>query len=211
MFLMFIVMCIIIIWAIRWAVKQERINEANEQADMERRRGEEILRARAERAAKERWETSEKARQATQNGERFKVAGTSFREDALMSFAHKNPDYDMTTREIIEDGETNARIYRYDFDPVIATLEPEPDNPHDPKAIKVLFNGVHIGYIKAGSCNTIHKLLREDNIAAIYGRVYGGPYKIVVIDEDDEDEEPELECDTYPIAADIRIARKQNP
>lgn len=141
MFLMFIVMCIIIIWAIRWAVKQERINEANEQADMERRRGEEILRARAERAAKERWETSEKARQATQNGKRFKVAGTSFREDALMSFAHKNPDYDMTTREIIEDGETNARIYRYDFDPVIATLEPEPDNPHDPKAIKVLFNG----------------------------------------------------------------------
>lgn len=30
---------------------------------------------------------------------------------------------------------------------VIATLEPEPTNPHDPNAIKVLVDGRHVGYV----------------------------------------------------------------
>jgi hypothetical protein len=54
---------------------------------------------------------------------------------------------------------------------------PEPENPHDPKAIKVLVDGVHVGYIKAGSCAHIHKLIRENRIQKIVPRIVGGKYK----------------------------------
>lgn len=35
------------------------------------------------------------------------------------------------------------------------TLVPEPDNAYDPNAIKVLWNGVHLGYIPKSETETV--------------------------------------------------------
>lgn len=46
----------------------------------------------------------------------------------------------------------------------------EPDNPEDPNAIKVVMDGEPIGYIKAGSCARVKKLIREERI--VFGTAY---------------------------------------
>ena len=56
---------------------------------------------------------------------------------------------------------------------------PEPDNPADPKALKVLIDGVHVGYIKAGSCARLRRLMDEDRVLRIDAEMGGGRYKYV--------------------------------
>lgn len=141
------------------------------------------------------------------NGKKHRIAGTSFHMDAIMQFAHENPDYKLTKKQIISKKMEGTAIYKYEFDPVSVTLEPEPDNPHDKNAIKVLFNGVHIGYIKAGSCSHIHKLIKENRIESISGRVYGGPSKIVCC-YGDSPEDAELEKSDNNVGAEIRIVER---
>lgn len=41
------------------------------------------------------------------------------------------------------------------------TLEREPDNKHDPNAIKLLFNDVHIGYVPRDVAEDVAELLDE--------------------------------------------------
>lgn len=106
-----------------------------------------------------------------------KVAGTSYQQEALQAMGEKNPDYNLNKRELLKRWPEGITVYEYNFRPQKAELVPEPDNPHDPKAIKVLVDGVHVGYIKAGSCAHIHKLLRENRIQSIVPRISGGKYK----------------------------------
>lgn len=112
-----------------------------------------------------------------------RVAGVQYYIDALMELATKNPDYDMSKREIIDNFMVDERIYEYEFCGFMTELVPEPDNPYDKNAVKVVIDGNHIGYIKAGSCARIHKLLREDRIHRINAEIGGGKYKIVYEDE----------------------------
>lgn len=106
-----------------------------------------------------------------------KVAGTSYRQDAIQSLGLKNDEYELNKRGLVEEYPEGGTVYEYIFDPLRAELVPEPENPHDPKAIKVIVDGQHIGYIKAGSCAHIHRLLRENRIQKIEPRVIGGKYK----------------------------------
>ena len=106
-----------------------------------------------------------------------KVAGTSYRQDAIRSLGFVNPDYNLNKRELVNRWPEGVTVYEYTFDPQWVHLVPEPDNPHDPKAIKVIIDGVHVGYIKSGSCAHIHRLLREKRIEAIEPYIVGGKYK----------------------------------
>lgn len=106
-----------------------------------------------------------------------KVAGTSYRQEVIRALGMKNPDYALNKRGLVEEYPDGGTVYEYDFDPGQAELVPEPDNPHDPKAIKVLVDGQHVGYIKAGSCAHIHRLLRENRIQKIEPKIIGGKYK----------------------------------
>lgn len=108
-----------------------------------------------------------------------KVAGTSYRQEAILGLGEKNPDYNLTKRELLKRWPEGVTVYEYTFDPQRVDLVPEPDNPEDPKAIKVLLDGVHVGYIKAGSAAHIHRLIRENRIEAIEPRIIGGKYKAV--------------------------------
>lgn len=121
--------------------------------------------------------------------ERHRVAGTSYRIDAIKSLGIENPDYELTKQELVEDYLTDESIYEYEFPLFDAELIEEPDNEVDPNAIMVVLNGVHVGYIKAGSCNRVKKRMREDKIKRVTARIFGGRYKYVSTDYDDNGNE----------------------
>lgn len=142
----------------------------------------------------------------TQKEETHKVAGTSFHQEALMPLGTKNPDFAKTKKDLQKEGLTDEWVYEYEFAPRKAELQPEPDNPHDPKAIKVLVGDTHIGYIKAGSCAHIHKLLREDRILRISCSIGGGKSKRLSWDDDNENYA--LEKDEIPFYARLTLTTK---
>lgn len=134
--------------------------------------------------------------------EHHRIAGTSFRLDAIQELLDENTDYSLSKRELIDQGFINERIYKMGVYNNFAVLEPEPENPTDPKAIKVLTEGVHIGYIKAGSCAHIHKALREGRIESAEVEIKGGEYKILLEDFDEDGESIySLERYTIPFSA----------
>ena len=78
-----------------------------------------------------------------------KVAGVSYHQDALQSLGTKNPDYSKTRQALQDAGLLGKWISEYKFSPQKVELIPEPDNPYSENgtAIKVVVDGVHIGYV----------------------------------------------------------------
>jgi len=109
----------------------------------------------------------------------YKATGMNDYMDNIMHLATANPGYTMSKTDIIDFGITDERIWKYDFYARVTELVPEPDNPHDPMAIKVVLDGEHVGYIKAGSCSHLLKVIHEGRIRSISCKIGGGPYKEV--------------------------------
>ena len=135
------------------------------------------------------------------------IVGTSYREDAIWLLGKKNPDFELDKRGILKRWPQGETVYEYTFGQLKAELVPEPENPHDPKAIKVLIEGVHVGYIKAGSCARVHKLIRENRIQKIEPRIFGGKYKAVFsLDADPRSSADfEFEKGTQPLCIRLEI------
>lgn len=112
----------------------------------------------------------------------YKVTGINHYLDNLLSLRSENDDYRLNKRDLIDEYLTDQRIYEHEFYISKVELVPEPDNPHDPKAIKVLLDGQHVGYIKAGSCAHLLKVIREDRIKEIECQAGGGQYKKLSLD-----------------------------
>lgn len=152
-------------------------------------------------------ETPTQHEPVTPQAKTYRVTGIQHHMDNLMNLAVSNGDYTLSKRDLIDMGLTDEHIWEYDFYAPTAELVPEPDNPHDPKAIKVVAGGEHIGYIKAGSCSHLLKVIRENRILKIECEIAGGHYKR--IDEDyDYDKDKEvytLERGTAPYFATLYI------
>ena len=116
--------------------------------------------------------------------ETHKVTGMSNYMDNIMSLAEYNDAYDFTKKELIDEGFIYERVYQYEFHPKKVELVPEPDNPVDKNAIKVVIDGAHVGYIKAGSCGRIRNLLNSNTIKNIDITIAGGKYKIILSEDD---------------------------
>lgn len=142
--------------------------------------------------------------------EKHRVAGTSYRLDDIMGLLDENAAYNFTKKELTDDGRTRERIYKVGPYYGTAVLEPEPDNPVDPNAIKVVTAGVHIGYIKSGSCAHIHKVLREGRLENAEIEITGGAYKILLDDYDDYTDKSTytLERGTIPFFAVLTLTLK---
>ena len=138
--------------------------------------------------------------------ETHKVAGVNFKQEAIENLGVRNPDFSKTKQAIQAAGMADEWIYEYNFDPQKVELVPEPDNPHDPKAIKVVVDDVHIGYIKAGSCAHVHKLLAADQILKITCFIGGGKSKGLF--KDDDDENYAIEQSEIPFYARLTITTK---
>lgn len=142
--------------------------------------------------------------------EHHNVTGTSFRREALLSLGVENDDYTKTKRELIEDDIIGERVYKTDFYANRVELVPEPDNPHDPNAIKVVVDGQHIGYIKKGSCAHVRNLLENDAIRAMRCEIKGGRYKMLLEEEDDDGKTRyDLITDEHALCADLFITLKE--
>ena len=140
------------------------------------------------------------------------VAGTSFHQAEIKAMGTKNPDYALTKSALFK-RDPDAVVYEYTFSPKKAELVPEPENPHDPNAIKVLVDGVHVGYIKAGSCARIHKLLREGRIEKIEPEVFGGRSKYLCSYDTDSKRlsDYDLEEDEGPFGVQLSITETKKP
>lgn len=114
----------------------------------------------------------------------YKVSGTSFRKENILSLSTENPYYDYTKRELIDEDMTDERIYQYDFFTARTELVPEPNNQHDPDAVKVIVDGVHIGYIKTGETKHVLNAINSKHIKRIYCQIYGGKYKYLTLSDD---------------------------
>lgn len=123
------------------------------------------------------------------NVKTYRAVGMNYRLDDLLLIGKKNEDYHKSGKYLAENGLTEQNIYEYDFFPWLTELVPEPDNPHDPNAIKVVVNGVHIAYIKAGSCAHLLKVIRENRVKKIDCKIRGGKYKYVSCEYDEDGNE----------------------
>lgn len=116
----------------------------------------------------------------------YKVTGVSHYIDNIKKLKADNLDYDLSKKELIDNGYENERIYQYEFYPIKVELVPEPDNTYDPNAVKVIVDNELIGYIKSGSCKHILKVIAEDRIEKIDCILKGGKYKYIGYDEDED-------------------------
>lgn len=121
-----------------------------------------------------------------QNVKKYKVAGVTHYVDNILELAVEDPSYQMTKRELIEEDRVEEKVWKYFFAPEKVELVPEENNPQDPKAIKVVVDGRHVGYIKSGSCAHLRKVIEQGGIADIDCMIGGGPYKYVIAEEDEE-------------------------
>lgn len=144
---------------------------------------------------------------------KYKVTGINHYLDNFLSLASENDDYNLSKRGLIDEYLTDQRIYETEFYISRAELVPEPDNPVDPKAIKVLLDGQHVGYIKAGSCTHLLKVIRENRIQKITCEAGGGRYKYVSLDGYTESgkEIYTLDRDTAPWFVHLTVTEKIKP
>lgn len=138
----------------------------------------------------------------------FRVAGTSYRQDALRQIVYENEDYNMSKKQLIDADLSDDRIYEFDYHSKNVELVPEPDNEHDPNAIKVLTNGVHIGYIEASKTSTVRDLIDSGKIDHMSVIAEGGRYKYVT---EDDDGDYRLEEGTANLFADLYIVIAGEP
>lgn len=96
------------------------------------------------------------------------VVGLGYRKEAVKSLLAENEEYKHPKKR-------RSRIYKYEYFEGPAILAPEPTNKYDPNAIKVMVNGVHIGYIPADECQQV-RMVCAQNFSSIIN-IYGGPYK----------------------------------
>ena len=139
----------------------------------------------------------------------FYVTGISHYMDALLSLGYENPDYDLSKRELIDAGLIGERIYELAFDPVKVDLVPEPNNPADKNAIQVFVDGAMVGYIKKGSCSQVKNLLASDAFVGASCDIFGGKYKIIHEDYNEETEKETYELEraetSYKITVHIKL------
>lgn len=116
--------------------------------------------------------------------ENHRIAGVSYRQDEIRSLGTINKEYQYTKPQLIKNGLIDKNVYEYTFNPVSVLLVLEPENKHDPNAIKVIIDNIHVGYIKKGSCSHVKKLINSDSISSISAKISGGRSKYVYCTDD---------------------------
>ena len=109
----------------------------------------------------------------------YPVVGESFRKKEIASLGYENPDYKLAKGELYKRGYYEKPVYAYYFPKLEAMLQPEPDNKHDPNAIKVLVRGIPVGYIKGTDCPSIKAMLDAGRIRRVQASIRGGDSRMI--------------------------------
>lgn len=113
----------------------------------------------------------------------YKVAGVSFREKEIKTLLKENPNFSYTKKELVDAGLTDDPVYKYCCYPKTISILPEPTNEHDPNALKVIIDDIHVGYIPKENCDSIQKLMDADEIIGLSANIGGGEYKYIKTDD----------------------------
>lgn len=133
----------------------------------------------------------------------FGVAGVYYRQKEIMrDLMDESYEYGLTKKEILEEGLDDTRIYKYDIVNTAASLVPEPDNPHDPNAIKVIVGDVLVGYVPAEKTARVRNILERKEIIKTICQIYGGEYKYLA------DKDSSIEYDSTGLKASVEIQYK---
>lgn len=116
------------------------------------------------------------------HAETFDVAGVSYYLNNLSHLGKEKSDWRHSIQKLIEDGKAGRKVFRYAFSCHPVKLVPEPDNPNDRNAVRVVCSGEHIGYIPSESNVHVLDILNHRNIISISGFIGGGQYRIVNLD-----------------------------
>lgn len=114
--------------------------------------------------------------------ETFKLAGVRHYEDKIMSLLRVNGAFDFSDQELKDlyaDEKVPEFVPKTDLQ---VFLEEEPTNQYDSNAVKVLINGVHVGYIKAGSCTHAKNVMAAGIKKIFVKEIAIGRYKYVTED-----------------------------
>lgn len=125
-----------------------------------------------------------KIKKATIFETNFKVSGTTYRlkeVNQAIRYIDQNEGIDkyegLTNKEIREYG--YDRVYKYaHFDTKNFSLESEPENEYDKNAIKVLVNGIHIGYVPKENAKVLIEFIKKPkNTTGGTLKIIGGIFK----------------------------------
>lgn len=90
----------------------------------------------------------------------FKVAGVTKYKGNIESLGYYNEDFVKKDSALLKEYYPGDIICEYLFTKDYhVDLIPEPENPHDKNAIKVVINNVHVGYIAKTRTSTVRKLI----------------------------------------------------
>ena len=107
----------------------------------------------------------------------FYVAGVNYRMDNVMKLATPMKKWNMTNEQIWQKY-GNKRIYRYFFTNEPLQFVPEPNNPHDSNAIKIMINNLHVGYVPQEYCNMVKNMFSGGRCFA-KAQFSGGEFKVI--------------------------------
>lgn len=109
------------------------------------------------------------------NGNIIDVVGEHYKKNNIASLVSGNPLYNLSDDIFIKEVQEHASVYKYKYREAAATLVPEPTNIHDPNAIMVLIDNIHVGYIPTHICLEVKKKLNQ--IGSVTAHISSGDYK----------------------------------
>lgn len=115
----------------------------------------------------------------TLSEETFHAVGVYYYEDNIRKLACSNPDWKLTSSQIVKSGKSGKKIFRYNYVNKPVKLQMEPDNPHDENAISVIIAGELVGYISREENIHVKDILEHREIISLSGFIGGGEYKTV--------------------------------
>lgn len=108
----------------------------------------------------------------------FEVAGESHYKRTIASLGTKKPDYNLTPQEMLRKYGAGESVFQYSFKKMAAEVVPEPTNPHDRNALKIMIGGKHVGYIPRELTSEACRYLSKSN-AHWTAEISWGPFRRV--------------------------------
>ena len=135
----------------------------------------------------------------------FKVVDIFRHEKEIIdNLLFENDLYDLDKNELADQGYIDERIYRYEDDIKEIAFELEPDNEQYPDSIKVIADGIHIGYVPEKNAARVRGILAKRS-PKITWKVIGGPYKIVYEDYNYENDSAKYVMESEYLNIGIKI------
>ncbi len=117
----------------------------------------------------------------------FDIAGLQhYWDDVMNHLAVDNDEYGMSKKELIDEYRIDERVYRYDFEAGHVELVQEPDDSKYAGAVRIVADGILIGYIPHSRAEEARNLIANDDAHGFMLSIEGGEFHEVREEEDDD-------------------------